>query len=100
VISVLAHPAEVGRIEEMLFRETSTFGVRRTVMERTILDREHRRVETPWGEVRVKIGTREGTLLTVSPEYEDCARLAEENGVPLKAVFDAARLSRSRTGRR
>jgi uncharacterized protein (DUF111 family) len=90
IVTALAHPHLVAHLEDVFLSETSTFGVRHTAMRRTILEREHRMVGTPWGEVRVKIGMRAGEILTVSPEYEDCARLAEEEGVPLKDVYDAA----------
>ena len=50
-----------------------------------------RAVETPFGPVRVKVGTREGKLVTASPEYEDCRRIALEKNVPLREVMDAAR---------
>ena len=79
------------RAEEILFRETTTFGIRRHRVERTKLARELRAVETPFGPVRVKVGTREGKLVTASPEYEDCRRIALEKNVPLREVMDAAR---------
>jgi hypothetical protein len=77
--------------EEILFRETTTFGVRRHRVERSKLARELRTVETPFGPVRVKAGTRDGKLITASPEYEDCRRIALEKKVPLREVMDAAR---------
>jgi hypothetical protein len=79
------------RAEEILFRETTTFGIRRHRVERSKLSRELRTVETPFGPVRVKVGTRERKLVTASPEYEDCRRIALEKGVPLREVMDAAR---------
>ena len=79
------------RAEEIFFRETTTFGIRRHRVERSKLARELRTVETPFGPVRVKVGTREGKLLTASPEYEDCRRIALEKNIPLREVMDAAR---------
>lgn len=90
VVTALAAPAEADAIEAALFRETSTFGVRRSVRTRAKLEREHLGVETPWGRVRVKVGRRDGEVLTRSPEYEDCARLARERDVPLRDVYAAA----------
>src|SRR5262249_10556252 len=72
------------------FPETGTLGIRRTMMERSKLRRESVTVSTPFGEVRGKRGWREG-LETFAPEYEDCARLARENGVALREVYEAAR---------
>jgi hypothetical protein len=79
------------RAEDILFRETTTFGIRRHRVERSKLARESRTVETPFGAVRVKVGTREGKLVTASPEYEDCRRIALEKNIPLREVMDAAR---------
>jgi uncharacterized protein (TIGR00299 family) protein len=79
------------RAEEILFRETTTFGIRRHRVERSKLARELRTVETSFGPIRIKVGTREGRLITASPEYEDCRRIALEKKIPLREVMDAAR---------
>jgi hypothetical protein len=89
-LSVIAPADKVAEIEAAIFAETSTFGVRRYPAERTKLAREFRRVETPFGPVRIKIGTMNGRVMSRSPEYEDCRKLAEAAGVPLKDVFAAA----------
>jgi pyridinium-3,5-bisthiocarboxylic acid mononucleotide nickel chelatase len=57
---------------------------------RKVLDREIVPVETPFGEVRMKISRMNGSVLNATPEYEDCQRLAAEKGVPLKQVIAAA----------
>lgn len=90
LLSVLAPVEKREELEGILFRETATLGVRRTLMERSKLRRESVSVVTPFGEVRGKRGWREG-LTTFSPEYEDCARVAREKGVPLREVYEAAR---------
>ncbi|MBX3398817.1 MAG: DUF111 family protein, partial [Gemmataceae bacterium] len=74
----------------IVFRETATFGIRRTTAARSKLAREFATVQTPWGPVRVKHG-QNPELTIVTPEYEDCARLARERGVPLREVFDTVR---------
>jgi pyridinium-3,5-bisthiocarboxylic acid mononucleotide nickel chelatase len=79
-----------GTLAEILFAETTTLGVRMSRWERLCLEREWVTAETPWGPVRVKIGRRDGRVLTRTPEYEDCKRLAREAGVPLKQVQAAA----------
>jgi len=79
------------RVEEVFFRETTTFGVRRHRVERTKLAREIRTVQTPQGPVRVKVGMREGKIITASPEYEDCRKIALERNIPLREVMEAAR---------
>ncbi|QDU21525.1 nickel pincer cofactor biosynthesis protein LarC [Urbifossiella limnaea] len=86
LLSVIAEPGRVAELEAILFRETGTFGVRRTTTVRSKLAREAVTVETPWGPVRAKRGRRDGFEI-VTPEYEDCARVAREHGIPLREVY-------------
>jgi len=90
VLACLAAEGLVAAVEEAIFRETPTFGVRRSAVERTKLAREHATVQTAFGPVRVKVGRRGGQIVTASPEYEDCRRLAAERGVALREVYAAA----------
>jgi uncharacterized protein (DUF111 family) len=90
LISVLSEPALVQSLSEILFRETTTLGVRVTEVARRCLDRQWREVETEYGRVRVKIGLLGEEALSASPEYEDCVRAARERGVPVKLVYQAA----------
>jgi hypothetical protein len=90
VVTVLADPARVRDVESTLFAETTTFGVRRSRHGRTILARRHETVTTPWGEVRVKVGSQGGRDITRSPEHDDCARLAAAHGVALREVWREA----------
>ena len=81
------------RMEEVvtaLFEETTTIGVRFAPMQRWILRRERALAETAYGAVAVKVARRGETVMNVAPEVEDCRRLAREQGVPLKAVYQAA----------
>ena len=78
------------RIGGRCFTETQTFGVRRHVAQRSKLRREAVTVQTPWGPVQGKRGWR-GGLSVFTPEYEDCARIAREQEVPLREVFEAVR---------
>jgi hypothetical protein len=71
-------------------RETPTLGVRQLALSRTVARREFRSVDTPWGPVQMKLKYLEGRLVSASPEYDDCARLAREAGVPLQEVIAAA----------
>jgi len=96
LLSVLAPEAMLPQLEAILFRETQTFGIRRYVVQRSILRREAVIVETPWGPIRGKRGWCEGGLNVFSPEYEDCARVAREHGVPLREVY--AEVERSYEG--
>lgn len=90
LITVLAAPERAEGLVEILFAETGTFGIRRTRMQRDLLDREIRPVATPFGSVRVKIGRWAGRTLVTAPEYEDCRRAAQAHAVPLRAVYEAA----------
>ena len=84
-------PAELrAKLVDLLLRETPTLGVRVHAVERSILERRFDVVTTPYGDVRVKVGLLAGEELNAAPEYEDCARLARESGVPLKQVLAAA----------
>jgi uncharacterized protein (TIGR00299 family) protein len=90
-VSVLVAPSKRGAVEDLLLRETPTFGVRRVLMERSKLGRHEKRVATPYGEIRVKVGLIGAEELKAAPEYEDCRAAAERHGVPLARVVEAAR---------
>jgi len=90
-ISVLARPEDADAMAALLLRETPTLGVRRQAFPRYCAERQMQQVETPWGTVRVKVKKVAGMVVAASPEYDDCARLAAESGVPLAEVMDAAR---------
>jgi uncharacterized protein (TIGR00299 family) protein len=77
-------------VEDALFRETSTLGVRAHRVERSVLDRELVEVATQYGPVRVKIGKRGDAVLNAAPEFDDCRRIAQDRGVPSKEVMAAA----------
>ncbi len=89
LLSVLAAEGQIPALEAILFRETGTFGVRRYAVQRHKLQREACTVPTSWGPVRGKRGWRDGVSVT-TPEYEDCARLARDRGVPLREVYREA----------
>jgi uncharacterized protein (TIGR00299 family) protein len=90
LVTVLAPPARRVALEELLFRETTTLGVRRQEWERTVLERETSSVETAYGPIRVKIGRRGETVYNAWPEFDDCQRAAAEYGVPVKQVLAEA----------
>jgi pyridinium-3,5-bisthiocarboxylic acid mononucleotide nickel chelatase len=90
VLSVLAADVARAGVEEAVFRETSTLGVRTTRVDRTVLERESVEVQTPYGSVRVKIGRRGGAMVNASPEFDDCRARAAEKRVPVKEVVAAA----------
>lgn len=95
LLSVLVPEESRAKAEVILFRETRTFGIRRYAVERTKLQREAVMVTTPWGPVKAKRGWREGVEV-LTPEYEDCARVAREQGIALTQVYEAVHQSGSR----
>jgi uncharacterized protein (TIGR00299 family) protein len=92
-LHVLVHPDNVARAIELLLRETTTFGVKVLPCERYSLKRRMETVQTPYGEVRVKIGLWGDEVLKRTPEYEDCRRLAVQHNAAFMQVFAAAATS-------
>ncbi len=91
LLAVLAPVERADALSELLLRETPTLGVRRQVMARQKAGREMHTVETVWGPVRAKAKLLQGVVVSIAPEYDDCARLARDAGVPLAQVMDEAR---------
>ncbi len=91
LLTALCLPADRGKMLDLIFRESTTFGIREQLSKRTVLERSFKTVETPYGEVRIKIGRRNGVVVTASPEIEDCRTLAKENGIAVKDVYEAAK---------
>ncbi len=86
LLTVLTDPARASALADLVFRETSTFGIRRSVCPRWKLVRESRTIETRWGPVRIKVGDLGEGHLRVAPEYESCREIADRTGVPLLDV--------------
>jgi uncharacterized protein (TIGR00299 family) protein len=91
LLTVLCAEAEADRFSELMLRETSAFGVRRTLAERRKLRREFAGVKTRFGPVTVKLGRLNGQVVQCAPEFESCRKLAARAKVPLKQVDEAAR---------
>lgn len=89
-LSALAGPEQVEAVVAAILTESTTFGVRLSTWERRCLPREKRQVQTPFGSVSVKIGKIGDRVVTVAPEYEDCAAAAERVQVSVKEVYSAA----------
>jgi len=90
LLRVLARPSDRTALSAVLFAETPTLGVRAVECDRLLLERETRRVETPFGRIAVKFARGEGGRIDVSAEYDDCKRAARRSGVPLRDVIRAA----------
>jgi hypothetical protein len=83
-LSVLVLPGREAAIEEVLFRESTTFGVRRQEIDRLVLERRWVEVDTALGRARVKVGERDGEVLSAAPEFEDLRALARQHRVSIR----------------
>jgi hypothetical protein len=88
MLSVICNSEAEQQLSELILRETTTFGLRRVAIQKTMLDREMRTIATSLGEVRVKVALREGKRIKAKPEYEDCRRIAQERNMPLREVYE------------
>jgi uncharacterized protein (TIGR00299 family) protein len=90
-MTVLSSPDRLPALRELIFRETTTIGLRWRIENKLALEREFVTVATAWGDVRIKIARwPSGKAANASPEYEDCRKLAAGHAVPLKDVMQAA----------
>ncbi|HZI32144.1 MAG TPA: nickel pincer cofactor biosynthesis protein LarC, partial [Candidatus Binatia bacterium] len=90
LLTVLCAEADADKFCELMLRETTAFGVRKTIAERRKLKREFARAKTAFGEVQVKIGRLGGKVVQAKPEFESVKKLAVKAGVPVKQIFEAA----------
>lgn len=90
LLTVICHPENFLSCEAVIFRETTTLGIRRTTQQRAILQREIQQVEIEYGKVRVKVAWKgqspEKVIANVQPEYEDCAELARKHNIPWREI--------------
>lgn len=89
-ITVICRPADSARIEQILFEQGVTFGIRKQLVQRSRLARDFVAVQTQFGSVRIKMGLLNGKVVAAKPEFGDCTRAAQEHGVPVRAVLEAA----------
>ncbi|AOV08593.1 nickel insertion protein [Sporosarcina ureilytica] len=88
LLQLLCSESKLNKMKDILFRETTTLGVRYYPLTVHRMERSFRKVSTKWGEVTVKEGILDGQVIKSSPEYEECKEIAEVNHVPLKQVYD------------
>lgn len=86
LMTVVCRPGDRVALSDLVFRETTTIGLRVQEMRRDCLDRAHVAVATPWGEVRIKVARRDGRVFNAQPEFDDVARAAAAHDVPVKTV--------------
>jgi len=90
LLTILCRPEDTDALMSLVFAETTTFGVRTHRAKRRALQREWVNVSTGYGSVRIKLSRSNGHILHVTPEYDDCRKLAVENDVPLQQVISEA----------
>jgi uncharacterized protein (TIGR00299 family) protein len=86
-LSILCNPEAENRVNEVLFRETSTIGVRKYSIDKTMLERKIENVQTRYGEVRVKSAFYQGVCIKSKPEYDDCIKIARSKNIPISQVY-------------
>ncbi len=91
LLSVLCAPTDSDKLTELLLRETTAFGVRRSITERRKLKRELVRLDTGYGGIDVKVGLLNGQIIQAAPEFESCKAAALKHGVPFQEVFNTAK---------
>jgi uncharacterized protein (TIGR00299 family) protein len=91
LLSVQCRPADAERLAQIVFRETTTLGLRRSTLQRLTLPRRTVTVATPWGDVAGIAATLPDGTVRFSPEYDSCSQIADKNQVPLAEVDAAAR---------
>ncbi|NQE33382.1 nickel pincer cofactor biosynthesis protein LarC [Microcoleus asticus] len=90
LLTTICHPEFQDACEAVIFRETTTLGIRRSTQQRTILHREIQTVQTEYGEVQIKVAKSGQTIVNVQPEYEDCAEIARLKNISWREVHRLA----------
>jgi len=90
-LNVLVTASHRGKIEELIFREVPTFGIRSYPLSRVLRESKFHNVKTPWGDVQVRCGYEQQKLQHLTPEYEECKKIAHTHGLSLHSVFNTVR---------
>ena len=90
LISIIVDEMHLSKVERIMFEQSTTFGIRKYKASRKKLNRKLIDVETKYGMVKVKIGTLNGHVKNITPEHEDCKKIADERGLPLKLIYNTA----------
>ncbi|MBI3752958.1 MAG: nickel pincer cofactor biosynthesis protein LarC [Deltaproteobacteria bacterium] len=91
LLNILCPEDKKDHVMDIIFKETTTLGIRTHFVARYCLERKTEEVLTPYGKVKVKVSQKEGNLINIQPEYADCKAIAEKKKMPLKEVMDAAK---------
>jgi uncharacterized protein (TIGR00299 family) protein len=87
LVQVMAHPQQRDELMDILFRESTTLGVRFRYSQRKVLERSIDEIESPWGKILAKKVSRPDGSFFFQPEYEACKKIAEKNGLPIKEIY-------------
>ena len=90
-LTVIATQETQNNLADIIFKETTTFGIRTYNVQRKKLKAEKTQINTKYGAVTIKIGRSKDKTITISPEYKDCKKLADANNIPLKEIYDLAK---------
>ncbi len=88
ILSVLCEPESHSEFEEIIYKETTTLGIRKHTVDRDCLERKTVTLSTQFGKLEAKAALKDGKLLKISPEYEDCKKIADKNGMAIKDVYN------------
>lgn len=91
LLGVISGHADADNLIDIIFSETTSSGVRITEVKRKKLARSFATVSTRFGDIKIKVHKKDGNIITLSPEYEECERIALKTGRPLKEVYDEAK---------
>lgn len=89
-LTVLSSEALETELTNIILRETTTLGVRKYLAKKTMLSRENHTINTKYGEIRIKVSFLNEEIIKVKPEYEDCKKIAHENNIPIRLVYEEA----------
>jgi pyridinium-3,5-bisthiocarboxylic acid mononucleotide nickel chelatase len=88
VLNVICESRLAATVKEIIFKESTTLGIRTFTFKKDTLTREFRKLKTIYGDVTVKHSFYEGKEVSAKPEYEECSRIASEKGIPVKEVYN------------
>lgn len=86
-LEVLSNKEDEDRLKEIIFKETSTIGIRTFEVDRTVMNRQIEKIDTVYGKIRVKKSTY-NDIIKYSPEYEDCKKIAIDKQIAIKKVYN------------
>lgn len=88
LLQLLCDQSKLDSLKDVLFKETTTLGLRYYPLSVHRLERRFQTLTTPWGDIQIKEGLHNGEVMQRSPEYDECKRIAEQNDIPLKDVYN------------